>query len=78
MVEQMKETMKTKLYEGNNFWIVVGSGGTYALLYFIFLICMAVYGYGGPDPKNCFYVDGINSVALTREAAIGSADAAGI
>ena len=64
MIEQMKDKMKA--LEGRNFWIAVGSGGTYALLYGIFTIYLAVYGYGGPDPKNCFYVDGVNSVALTR------------
>lgn len=76
MIEQMKEKMK--LSEGANWWIAVSVAGSYALLYSIFTIYMAVYGYGGPDPKNCFYVDGVDSTAITREAAIGTATAAGV
>jgi len=75
MIEQMKEKMKL---EGTNFWIAVGGGGAYALLYGIFTIYMAAYGYGGPDPKNAFYVDGVDSTATTREAAIATATAAGV
>lgn len=76
MIEQMKEKMK--LSEGNNYWIVVGSAGAFWLLYGIFTIFLAAYGYGGSDPKNCFYVDGVDSVGLTREQAIGTATAAGV
>lgn len=76
MIEQMKEKMK--LSESPNKWIAISVGGTYALLYGIFMICLVVYGNGNPDPNNCFYVDGVDQTATTRDAAIGVATAAGV
>lgn len=40
--------------------------GVVSVTYFIFMIYLGVYAYGNPDPKSAFYVDGVDSTALTR------------
>ena len=46
----------------------MASVGSFSLLYFIFMIFMAVYGWSNPDPANCFFIDGLDTPALTKAA----------
>lgn len=51
--------------------ITIGvSTGILLVLYLVFVICMGVYGYGGPDMKNAWYIDGVDTPALTKKGAI--------
>lgn len=45
-------------------------GGTIVLLYALFVIYLGVYGYANPDPAHCYYIDGVDTPATSREAAV--------
>jgi len=46
------------------------SGGTFAVLYLTFVICEGVYGYGGPDAKHAFYIEGLDTPALSLKGSV--------
>ena len=52
--------------------------GILAILYLILMIYLGIYAYGNPDPKNAFYVDGVDSIALNRESITSSAAKYGV
>ena len=41
--------------------------------YFTLMICLGIYAYANPDPKTAFYIDGVDSVALSLEVITASA-----
>ena len=45
-------------------------GGVFGVLYLIFVICEGIYAYGGPDSKHAFYIEGLDTPALTKSASI--------
>ena len=52
--------------------------GILAIGYLVLMIYLGIYAYGNPDPKTAFYVDGVESVALTKEAITASATKFGV
>ena len=60
--------MKMGLLKGKAFIITMASVGTYSALYVLFMSFLAVYGWKNPDPANCFFIDGLDAPALTKEA----------
>lgn len=42
------------------------TSGIFGVLYMIFVICEGVYAYGGPDAKHAFYIEGLDTPALTK------------
>lgn len=59
-------------------WITIGLIGTFSILYFILTAVLYKYGFAGFDPKNCYFVSGLDVPALTREAAVTAAEAADV
>ena len=70
--------MKTGLLKGKNFIYTMAGVGSYSLLYVIFMAFLAVYGWKNPDPANCFFIDGLDAPALTKELITEQAAAKGV
>ena len=43
--------------------------GISVVLYTTFLIAMGIYAYGNPDPRHCYYIYGLDTPALSTQAA---------
>merc|ERR1712060_677240 len=59
----------------SNFWKVTWSImlGVMSALYLVWFIYLGVYAYANPDKKAAFYIDGLDEVALTRDAILTKA-----
>ena len=44
-----------------------------SVTYFVFMIYLGIYAYGNPDPASAYFVDGVDSTALTRVAIVNKA-----
>ena len=53
--------------------ITAVSLGVLGILYFVFVICEGVYGFGGPDARHAFYVEGMDAPAATKKEAVSMA-----
>ena len=40
------------------------------MTYIVFVIYLGVYTFNNPDPKNCFFIDGLDKTAPTKLAAV--------
>ena len=45
------------------------TAGIIVILFSMLVIYLGVYGYANPDPEHCYYVDGVDQPATTRDAA---------
>ena len=52
--------------------------GSVCILYAVFVIYLGVYAYANPDSNTAFYVDSLDTPALTKEAAVTMANDRGI
>jgi len=52
--------------------------GICAFFYFLFVVFLAVYTFGNPDPDGCWVVRDLQSASLTKEGIIAKANAMGI
>ena len=42
--------------------------GVFCILYLIFVIYLGVYAHANPDPAHAYYVDGLDTPGLSKEA----------
>ena len=47
--------------------------GVTVVLYTILIVYLWIFGYSNPDPESCFYIDGLDTTAKTRVAAVNKA-----
>lgn len=47
--------------------------GVAVVLYAILVAYLGIFGYNNPDPESCFYIDGVDTTAKTRVAAVNKA-----
>lgn len=43
--------------------------GVFSVLYLVFIGYLGTYGYSNPDAKNAFYIEGLDSVAVSQQDA---------
>ena len=47
--------------------------GVAVVLYILLVVYLGIFGYNNPDPESCFYIDGVDTTAKTRIAAVNKA-----
>mmetsp|Transcript_34 Transcript_34/g.57 ORF Transcript_34/g.57 Transcript_34/m.57 type:complete len:172 (+) Transcript_34:284-799(+) len=45
------------------------SAGIIVILFSLLIIYLGVYGYANPDPEHCYYVEGLDTTAITKPGA---------
>ena len=45
-----------------------------SFLYLLFMIYLGHYGFGSPDPRHCYFIDGLETVERTRDAIVKEAE----
>lgn len=36
----------------------------------VIVVFLGIYAYGNPDPRHCFYINGLDTTALNKQSAI--------
>ena len=42
----------------------------FCILYLIFVVYLGVYAYSNPDPAHSYYIDGLDTPGVTKDAAL--------
>ena len=59
-------------------WTTIGVGSVFIGLYLFFTVYFYAYAFGSPDPKGCYFVSGLDTPELTRNAVVQAAKEANV